>query len=183
LLKDAAPALASAALGPLGGIAASFLSDKLGVPKEDLEATLQKPETRIRLAELDQEWKLAVMAHERAKRDQDIVELRAYLEDTANARATHGQNRGVFWLGVAILGIFAAVICLVLWGSFAILQGSITIKDVAVVAAVFGLIGTVVGYAAANAQQVVGYFFGSSKGSADTRQQLGDAVKALGQRG
>lgn len=181
LLKQAAPALATALLGPLGGIATSFLSEKIGVPADELQTALEKPEVRVRLAELDQEWKLAVMADRQKARDQDIEELKAMLADVASARAAHGQNQGVFWMGVAILVIFATVMALVLAGAFGILQGSIAIKDVAVVAAVMGLIGTVVGYAAANAQQVVGYFFGSSKGSSDKTTQLADAVKALGQ--
>ena len=33
ILKQAAPALATAVLGPLGGIATSFLADKLGRTK------------------------------------------------------------------------------------------------------------------------------------------------------
>ena len=180
ILKQAAPMLATAVLGPLGGIATSFLADKLGVPQEELASALEKPENRVRLAELDIEWKKAVMAHAETTRTQEIEEIRIGLADIASARAAHGQNQAVFWMGVAILATFACVMGLVLWGSFAILQGSITIKDVAVVAAVMGLIGTVVGYVAANAQQVVGYFFGSSKGSVDKSSQLADAVKAIG---
>jgi hypothetical protein len=49
-------------------------------------------------------------------------------------------------------------------------------------AIVSALIGTVVGYVAANAQQVVGYFFGSSKGSADKTDALAAAVRGVGQR-
>ena len=183
ILKQAAPALATAVLGPLGGIATSFLADKLGVPQEELASALDKPENRVRLAELDIEWKKAVMAHEETMRAHDIEELKTQLADLASARQAHSQNHAVFWMGVAILCTFAAVMGLVLWGSFAILQGSITIKDVAVVAAVMGLIGTVVGYVAANAQQVVSYFFGSSRGSVDKSSQLADAVKAIGKAG
>ena len=49
-------------------------------------------------------------------------------------------------------------------------------------AIVSALIGTVVGYVAANVQQVMGYFFGSSKGSADKTDALVAAVRGVGQR-
>ena len=55
----------------------------------------------------------------------------------------------------------------------------ITIKDVSVVAAIAGMVGSVVGYIAANAQQVVGYFFGSSAGSSSKTDAMGDAVSKL----
>jgi hypothetical protein len=47
------------------------------------------------------------------------------------------------------------------------------------VAAVFGFLGTVVGYVAANAQQVVSYFFGSSRGSQDKSAAMAEAIKSL----
>ncbi len=68
----------------------------------------------------------------------------------------------------------------VLWGSFEILTGGITVKDIAIVATVSGLIGTVVGYVAANAQQVVSYFFGSSRGSADKTAAISQAISRIG---
>ena len=100
----------------------------------------------------------------------------AYLQDVQSARATMGRDSGVYWLGITILLVFAGVMGAVLWGSFAILTGGITIKDVAVVATVSGLVGTVVGYVAANAQQVVGYFYGSSQGSKAKTDALAEAV-------
>ena len=54
------------------------------------------------------------------------------------------------------------------------------IKDVAIVATVAGLVGTVVGYVAANAQQVVSYFFGSSRGSADKTAAMATTISRLG---
>ena len=99
-----------------------------------------------------------------------------YLADVQNARQTMGKDAGVFWLGIAILLTFTSVMSAVLWGSFQLLTGGITIKDVAVVAAVSGLIGSVVGYTAANAQQVVGYFFGSSQGSKAKTDALAAAI-------
>ena len=111
-----------------------------------------------------------------------LEETKAYIGDTADARARHSGEVGVFWLGISVLVIFAATMGASLYGSFQILTGGITIKDVAVVAAVAGFVGSIVGYVAANAQQVIAYFFGSSKGSADKTTAMAEAVTRLGGR-
>lgn len=110
-----------------------------------------------------------------------LQEVQTYVQDTADARSKNAANDKVFWLGVAVLFTFGLVMCLCLYGAYSIMTGGITIKDVAVVAAVSGFVGTVVGYVAANAQQVVAYFFGSSKGSQDKTTAMADAFKGLGQ--
>jgi hypothetical protein len=110
-----------------------------------------------------------------------LQETQAYIGDTSDARSKHAGDRGVFWLGIAVLAIFAVTMTACLYGAYQILVGGITIKDVAVVAAVSGFVGSIVGYVAANAQQVIGYFFGSSKGSNDKTNVMADAVKGLGQ--
>ncbi len=68
------------------------------------------------------------------------------------------------------------------WGGYALLVSPDPIKDENMKAIVSALIGTVVGYVAANVQQVMGYFFGSSKGSADKTDALVAAVRGVGQR-
>ena len=56
--------------------------------------------------------------------------------------------------------------------------------DPSTVALVAGLIGTLTGYFASNAQQVVGYYFGSSKGSQTSgnavREALSETLSQLG---
>jgi uncharacterized membrane protein YwzB len=72
LLKSAAPALATAAAGPLGGMVVKAISDKLGVPN-DVEAVTQAvaadPEIELKLREID------------------LAQFKAEAEDRANARA------------------------------------------------------------------------------------------------
>ena len=62
LVKDLAPALGNALMGPLGGVALSFLADKLGVEQKTVEAVTSAisdgkltPEqvTSLKLAEID----------------------------------------------------------------------------------------------------------------------------------
>lgn len=130
---------------------------------------------------LAMQFKTAVMAHDLELAKLGLQETQVFVADTADARAKHAGDRGVFWLGIAVLATFAVTMSGCLYGAYQILTGGITIKDVAAVAAVSGFVGSIVGYIAANAQQVIGYFFGSSKGSTDKGNAMADAVKGLGQ--
>jgi hypothetical protein len=184
VLQSVAPVLATALGGPLAGAAVKVLSNSIfghenADQTEVSEAVMNglSPDAIVKLREVDVAFKTRMR-----ELDIDIARLNAssemaYLADTQNARTAHAGNDGVFWLGIAILLTFACAIAAVLVGSFEMLTGGITIKDVGTVATVSGLVGTVIGYVAANAQQVVGYFFGSSKGSADKTTALSNAVR------
>ncbi|CAD6559307.1 hypothetical protein ACFQ3P_32990 [Paraburkholderia sabiae] len=89
-----------------------------------------------------------------------VQEQTLYVQDTANAR-----NDKVFWLGVVILATFAVVVFASMYGAYALLAGHVVVENAALVGMVAGFVGTVIGYVSANAQQVVGFFYGSSKGS------------------
>jgi hypothetical protein len=107
---------------------------------------------KVRLRELD-------LDHEKIEADTE----RAYLQDAQNARQAHAGDKGVFWLGIAVLVTFLLDMIATFALIYAILTGGITIKDVGIIAAVFGILGTLNGYVAANAQQVISYYFGSVK--------------------
>lgn len=143
------------------------------------------PEQIVALRDRESTFKERMQAmgfqHEQELARLGLEEVKTYVGDTSNARTVNAGDRGVFWLGIAVLVIFALTMGASLYGSFLILTGGITIKDVAVVAAVSGFVGSIVGYVAANAQQVIAYFFGSSKGSQDKTNAMADAVKGLGQ--
>nr|WP_315242078.1 hypothetical protein [uncultured Albidiferax sp.] len=115
-----------------------------------------------------------------------VEEAKVFVADTADARHANSGDTKVYWLGISVLGTFAILMVLVLLGCYRFVIGEAKM-DMGAVAVVAGLIGTVVGYAAANAQQVVSYFFGSSKGSKDNGQRLGDALsetmKHIGNKG
>jgi len=102
-----------------------------------------------------------------------VEEARIYVADAQNARS-HGDEK-VFWLGISVLITFSVLMALVLYGSYQIMTGIVKV-DAGTLAIVSTLIGTVIGYVAANAQQVVSYFFGSSKGSSDKSIHIGDAL-------
>lgn len=185
-----APTLGTALLGPLAGSAIKILADAvLGNPDasaDEVGAAIVQgltPEAVVKLREVDNAFKVQMRSMEidLAKLNQ-AGEL-AYVADVQNARMAHAGDKGVFRLGIVILSIFAIVMVAVLWGSFAMMNGTLQV-DPGVAAMVAGLVGTVTGYVAANAQQVTGYFFGSSRGSADKTDrmatQMADTLRQLG---
>lgn len=189
IISAVAPVLGTALGGPMAGaaikvIAGAVLGDENAPASQVTEAVMQglSPEALVKLREADNAFKVRMR-----ELDIDLAKLnaateRAYLNDVQDARQSHGGSVGVFWLGIAILLTFAGVMVAVLWGGYALLVSPDPIKDESMKAIVSALIGTVVGYVAANAQQVVGYFFGSSKGSADKTDALAAAVRGVGQR-
>lgn len=184
LIGGLAPTLGAALLGPMGGAAVKVIADQvLGTPDaseaEVAAAMVQglSPEQVVALRDADNAFKLRL-------RDQDIDVLKlnqagelAYVEDVGKARTAHAGDKGVFWLGIAVLVTFAVLMGVVLLGCFYMLTGTLK-ADPAVAAMVAGMIGTVVGYVAANAQQVTSYFFGSSRGSSDKTAMLASQVEA-----
>jgi len=111
----------------------------------------------------------------------DIREDKQYVDDTAAAREKNAENSKVFWLGIVILLTFTFASAAALYGCYMLLTGGITAVDVGVVAAVANFIGLLFGYIAANAQQVISFFYGSSKGSKQKTDAMSTAFKNLKQ--
>ena len=186
LIKTMAPVLGTALGGPLAGAAIKVLGEALlGKPEatqDEVAAAITQdlsPDAFVKMREADNAFKAQMKSM-----DIDILKLnaqteQAYLADVQSARAANGANQAVFWLGIAILVTFATLMGFVIYGSFQLLTGTYTVQDAAIAGAVSGLIGTVIGYVAGNAQQVVGYYFGSSKGSADKTQALANAASRV----
>ena len=104
----------------------------------------------------------------------------AYLSDTQDARAR--QGRGTFWMGVCILVIFAIIMAAVLYGCFHLLRGGLPeAMDKGTVAVVFTLIGTIIGTIGSQAQTVVNFEFGTSRGSGDRADKMAQAVSNMAQ--
>lgn len=175
-LRTIAPTAATLVGGPLAGTAVKVLSEALlGKPDGTVEEV-----AGIVQAGLTPEQINAVKAAEIRLKELDLDEIKAAIADTANARQAHAGDDRVFWLGIAVLLTFAAVMVAVMYGSYQLLVGGLRVQDMGVVAVVFGFLGTVVGYVAANAQQVVAYFFGSSAGSKQKTEAMARAVSRLG---
>ena len=187
-IRTVAPALATALGSPLLGTAVSVLSNLFFGKSDATEAEVQEyvnkgipPDTIVKLREIDNKFKLDLEAAGLNLKKLEAETEQAYITDVQNARSFNSTGKGTFWMGVCILITFAAVVGGVLWGCFALLTGGlpISVTDPGIIAAVFGFIGTVVGYVASNAQQVVGFEFGSSRGSHTKSDSMAEAVKTL----
>lgn len=188
IIKQLAPIAGTLIGGPLGGMAVKVIGEAIGMS----EPTVERIAGAVQSGSLSPEQVAAVRQADAALkvrlRELDLDEKKieaeaekARLADVQSARATHAGDRGVFWLGMVILTVYAAVLAAALTGAYWLLvKGDLQQMDVGTVAAVFTLIGTIVGYIASDAKQVVGYYFGTSKGSSDKSRDMADAIKALG---
>ena len=122
------------------------------------------------------QFKQAVLSNELEIRRLAFEETKLFVSDVQDARKYRDDK--VFWLGIAVLLVFAIVIGFVLYGGFEILRGGVSV-EAGMFAAITGFVGTLVGYVAANAQSVTSYYFGSSSGSKDKTDALADSIKSF----
>lgn len=181
VLEELAPTIATAVGTPLLGGAVAALEGAFGLTPSAsasmddrqgaLAAAIQgaTPEQLAAVRAADQNYAArmaeAGFADKEALAKLQVQDETLYVDDTADARKVNGSSDKVFNLGVVVLVTFAAIMGASLYGAYALLIGSIPVKDVAMVGMVSGFVGTIIGYVSANAQQVVSFFFGSSKGS------------------
>ena len=156
VVKVVAPTLAAALGGPLAGIATRAIGEVLlpsreGVTEAELASALAvaTPEDLVRLRDAD----LAFRKH--------LTEAGIKLEEIAAADRADARKLAVItgdlWtprvLALVVVGGFFAAVVWVLAG------GAVSDPTTAT------LVGAVVGYASAKADQVVSFWFGSSAGS------------------
>ena len=152
-LKQIAPTVASAVLGPLGGVAVAAIGNILGVS----EATQEKIADAIKTGQLTPEQvgeikKLELQYQENEKeRGFKYTELEFKDRDSARAREVGTKDNTNKILAFVVIGAFLAMVG-------ATLLGYAKVESV--------LAGTLVGYLSAKAEQVLAYYFGSSSGSA-----------------
>lgn len=191
-VQKAVPWVAAAATSNVPALitlAANAVSSATGKPVDPTADAIRQavatasPEDLLKLKQADDEVKLKAQAlgfqHEEEMSKLALQETQAYIADTSDARKAFATDRGVFWLGISTIAAFGVLMGFLLWGCYLILTRGIDIKDPGTVAVVASTVGTVVGYLASNAQQVYGYFFGSSKGSADKTTAMSDAIKQI----
>lgn len=158
LLKGIAPAVATAVAGPLGGLAVTALADKFGVA-DDVKAVATAiagdPEAATKLAELD----LRQFQAESVDRDS----ARKREADVAAAGGSHLAQLVVPILALGTVSLTFVFIGILLFKVIDTAQQQLVI---------FAL-----GYATAAAQQVLSYYFGSSKSSQDKTTALQKALK------
>lgn len=189
-LQKALPWIGAAATGnvpALIGLAAQKVGEATGQPvAADANAIATAvagatPEQLVALQQKELEVKDHAMQmgfqHAEEMRRLDVEEEKIAAADVADARAHNSNNEQLWVIAWLVLITFALGMGAVLYGCYALLTGGITIKDVAVVAAVSGLVGSIVGYLAANAQTVINFLFGGSLGSRRNADALSASVQ------
>lgn len=161
-LKSLAPTVASAILGPLGGVAVAAIGNLLGVS----DATQDKIAQAIQSGQLTpeqigklKELELQYQENER-ERGFKYSELEFKDRDSARNREAQTGDSTNKVLAYTITGSFIAMVG-------ATLLGYTKIDSV--------LAGTLVGYLSAKAEQVLAYYFGSSSGSKQKTELLARA--------
>ncbi len=162
-LAKVLPTIGTALVGPLGGIAASFVAEKLGLEDSTVEAVQAaisgaSPDTMLKLKEID------------ADLQKYFAGLGVKLEEIAAADRVSARDRevktGDSWtlrvLAAVIVGGFFATVYMVLSGYVSGLKDPIMATT----------IGTLIGYVSAKADQIVSYYFGSSAGSKEKNELL-----------
>jgi len=164
-LRQIAPTVASAVLGPLGGVAVAAIGNILGVS----EATQEKIADAIKTGQLTPEQvgeikKLELQYQENEKeRGFKYTELEFKDRDSARAREVGTKDNTNKILAFVVIGAFLAMVG-------ATLLGYAKVESV--------LAGTLVGYLSAKAEQVLAYYFGSSSGSAAKTVLLANSTPA-----
>jgi len=156
-----APTLASALPGPLGDLAKKAVTDLLGLDPEANEQEIEKalatanPEMLLKLRQADADFKLQM--------EQLGVDLeKLYLDDRANARARQiaVKDKTLPALAWVVMSMWAGCIAAL----FFFVPPSDN-KDLLLL-----LLGVLTG----GAKDVLGYFFGSSAGSARKTEMMGE---------
>lgn len=151
-----APAIATALGGPLAGLAVGAIASVFGLGKDGAEVTNEQisaavagatPADLLALKKADQDFAVKM-------RELDVDLERIAQSDRASARDRE-KSTGSYAtsiLATVIIAGFLFMIAMVLSGQVA------GIKDPQISA----LVGTLIGYVSAKADQVVSYFFGST---------------------
>ena len=172
-LATVAPALAGSIGGPLAATGVQILSNALLGNPDATKAEIEKLITGGLSPEQLAVCKKADLDFAATMEELGIRREQLYLEDTKDARQRE-ISLGDIWtprlLAAIVLGGFYYSLCFVLSG-----EAGESLKDPNVAV----LIGSVIGYASAKADQVLSYFFGSSIGSKQKTDALASAANKI----
>jgi hypothetical protein len=173
VLGGVAPWLATALGGPAAGLATHALLDGLGLTgtvdasdpaavEAAIGGAITKPDDLLKLRQIETSFQQAMQAA-------GFQHIQA-LEGIAAADRASARDREVKTQDWTPRVLAAVVVFGFLWAVFYVLSGRVQgLKDPATV----GMVGTLIGYISAKADQVVGYYFGSSAGSDRKTEILG----------
>jgi hypothetical protein len=160
VISTIAPTLGTALGGPIGGAVGVILQQVFGTSDEKtLEAAIAgaNPEALLKLKEAENNFILKM-------KELGIEEDKLVYQDLASARHTYSAVRDplVAWIGGGTIAGFFVLM-------FVVISGKVTIDS--------AILGALIGYASAKADQVLSFYFGSSTGSKDKTDALVDALR------
>lgn len=159
LLKTAAPALATAVAGPLGGAAVSAIAKKLGV-EDTVEAVTKAiqsdPEAALKLREID------LKELEMHNKDRDSARAR----ETAIATSDAAPFINKIVTPALALGVVG--LSFILFAILIFVEVKQEAKDILIY---------ILGVLSAAVTQILSYYFGSSQGSKDKSDELKGLIK------
>jgi hypothetical protein len=175
LIGSMAGGPAGTVIGGTAGKAIQFLASLFGISSpnptpEQLDAAIAAdPQSglKLRMAEMAHEKEMAELTLEKEKEDHQAT--RDELADTKDARAREiamkGSNTTFYSIGwIVTLSFFAAIVL-------------ITFKPINIGTEMRDTLNMLLGYLAGNFTQVVSYFYGSSKSSADKSDMIDRLIK------
>lgn len=159
LLGSVAPTLATAAGGPLAGMAVKAIGDALGLDKattDTVAAALKgaSPDDLLKVKQADQAFQSKM-----AELGVDLERIAAADRDSARSLVKSGDTTARN-LAYIIVAAFIGM-------CFAVLYDTAKVDSV--------MAGTIIGYLSAKAEQVASFYFGSSSSS----QRKDETIKAL----
>jgi len=164
LLKTLAPMIGTALGGPLGGAAAAFIADKLGLEAKTVEAVSEVLNSGKMTPEQVAQIKLAEIEFQKFLKQNAIDLEKVHSEDRGSARAMLAAVRSKVpaWLSF-----------IVTLGYFGILGGMMTntleIKDSQALLLMLGSLSTAWG-------MVMAFWFGTTAGSAQKNELLANSM-------
>lgn len=164
LLKTLAPAIGTALGGPLGGAAAAFIADKLGLEAKTVEAVSEVLNSGKMTPDQIAQIKLAEIEFQKFLKQNAIDLEKVHAEDRGSARAMLAAVRSKVpaWLSF-----------IVTLGYFGILGGMMTntleIKDSQALLLMLGSLSTAWG-------MVMAFWFGTTAGSAQKNELLANSM-------
>lgn len=162
--KSIAPLLGTALVGPLGGAAATFIAEKLGMEAKTIEAVSEVLNSGKMSPEQIAQVRLAEIEFEKFLKQNGIDLEKVHAGDRANARDMHATIRSRMPAILSILvtvGFFGTL--------FGLMFGVLKVADSQALLIMLGSLGTAWG-------AVMAFWFGTTNSSGQKNELLANAV-------
>jgi len=170
ILKKLAPTAATLIAGPLAGMAVKAIGDAIGMD----EPTQEKIERALTNGQLSGDQVVAMRQADDALKVK-LAELGIRAEELIVEDRKSAREREVRIGGVTVPALAWIIVMGFLAMAWGILFGNVKAESV--------IAGTIIGYVSAKCEQVLSYYFGSSRGSDEKNGVISKIANAMGRDG